>query len=183
MFTRKRLRTGCLAGCLGLVVMVVMGYLAALAYSKNAGRWASLQVISIPEESEFIAEVEYEKDGYHRGLLRVYTVPANIQDVRSWYDSRGLAMPPVDESAQGKDVIYYDRFLGSLEHWGYELLYITAILTLNPKYELRLPYCFDAVVYRSIDLVDYPAFEEHLSGIEVPEDRTILLVNTCWPDF
>ncbi len=182
MFTRRRLRTGCLS----LVAMLVMGYLAALVYSKNAGRWASSNVISIPAESEFITEVEYEEDGYHN-LLRLYTMPTSIQDVRNWYlknwyDSIGWSMSPVDESTQ-EDITHYNLVYGGIDHWEYELLYITAVLTLNPNYKLRLPDCFDAVVYRSIDLVDYPAFEEHLSGIEVPKDRTVLLVNTCWPDF
>ncbi|MBZ0293175.1 MAG: hypothetical protein K8L99_11475 [Anaerolineae bacterium] len=170
-----------------IVVLSILAllFLSALVYSKTAGEWAGSLVMPLPESSQLVAEAKYSTPLFHN-KLRVYRTDHALYEVREWYVSNGTPMSPIDGVLTKEDTTYIS-LPQSFTRSEYNLLFTAALLSANAKlgnYE-TYPDCFYVQVFRTLEdvgLADFDSLFPEL-GEETFLDGTILVIQSCWPNW
>ena len=65
----------------------------------------------------------------------------------------------------------------------YRLLFTAAFVSLNPnlrRYD-TIPACFSVCIYNDLPNDDYPVLMD--TSLSLPENSSIVVLNTCWPNW
>lgn len=162
-------------------LVAVLLFTLAFLYSCFAGEWASSMILDTPPNSTLASDYHYEQYGYNNHL-KVYSTQTGLQEIRHWYSER-IAMSPIDQILSDDDTQYCSLGIPVEKSVQYQLLFTTAFVSLNPnlgRYPI-IPDCFSVCVATTLPTYDYEVLK--LSAITIPEGGTVVLLNTCWPDW